>query len=164
MTIEPAADIVVVLTEVALTGPDVDRMLGLHADEQMVYHVIVPCDTERHVVVDLLDHLMLLDLEAMARDLRRRDRSVERAQADEALRESLAAIAGKGRDATGIVTEEEPLAILRAEVEALSPREVVVVTEPHAVEDTFHTDWASRARDLVGIPILHMYAGDWRLG
>lgn len=164
MTPEPVADIVIVLTEVALGAGDVERMLGLHTDEQMAYHVIVPCDTDRHVVVDVLDHLMLLDLPAMADDLRRRDPRQVRAQADEALRESLSAIARAGRDATGIVSEEAPLDILRSEVEAMQPREVVVVTEPHAVEDTFHTDWASRAREAIGIPVLHMYAGDWRLG
>lgn len=164
MTLEPVADIVIVLTEVALSARDVERMLGLHSDERMAYHVIVPCDTDRHVVVDLLDHLMLLDLGALAGDLRRRDRVQVRAHADEALRESLAAIARGGRDATGIVSEEPPLEILRAEVEAMAPREVVVVTEPHAVADTLHTDWASRAGEAVGIPVLHMYAGDWRLG
>jgi hypothetical protein len=37
--------------------------------------------------------------------------------------------------------------------------EVVVVTRPHAVEDTFHTDWASRARERLGVPVLHVYAG-----
>ena len=31
------------------------------------------------------------------------------------------------------------------EVARLDASEVVVVTEPHAVEDTFHTDWASKA-------------------
>jgi hypothetical protein len=53
---------------------------------------------------------------------------------------------------------------LLEEVGRLGAQEVVVVTEPHAVEDTFHTDWASRAREALGVPVLHMYAGDWRLG
>ena len=50
------------------------------------------------------------------------------------------------------------------EVRRLNAREVVVVTEPHAVEDTFHKDWASKAREVLGLPVLHIYAGDWRLG
>jgi hypothetical protein len=54
--------------------------------------------------------------------------------------------------------------MLESEVTRLHASEVIVVTEPHAVEDTFHTDWASRARETLGVPVLHMYAGDWRLG
>jgi hypothetical protein len=53
---------------------------------------------------------------------------------------------------------------LQAEVERLHASEVVIVTEPLAIQDTFHTDWASRAREELGLPVLHMYAGDWRLG
>ena len=42
--------------------------------------------------------------------------------------------------------------------------EAVVVTRPHAVEDTFHRDWASKARELLGVPVLHVYAGSSFLG
>ena len=42
--------------------------------------------------------------------------------------------------------------------------EVVVVTTPHALEDTFHTDWASRARDELHVPVMHLYAGTSQLG
>ena len=67
-------------------------------------------------------------------------------------------------DATGEITSDDPMPALVEEVARLGAREVVVVTEPHAVEDTFHRDWASRARESLGLPVLHMYAGDWRLG
>ena len=66
--------------------------------------------------------------------------------------------------ATGEITADDPMPTLLEEVARLGAREVVVVTEPHAVEDTFHTDWASKARETLGVPVLHMYAGDWRLG
>ena len=58
----------------------------------------------------------------------------------------------------------DPMPALVEEVRRLNAREVVVVTEPHAVEDTFHRDWASKAREVLGLPVLHLYAGDWRLG
>ena len=66
--------------------------------------------------------------------------------------------------ATGEITGDDPLPTLIEEVGRLDASEVVVVTEPQAVEDTFHTDWASKAREMIGVPVLHMYAGDWRLG
>jgi hypothetical protein len=40
----------------------------------------------------------------------------------------------------------------------------MVVTSPHAVEDTFHRDWASKARESLGVPVLHVYAGSSFLG
>ena len=58
---------------------------------------------------------------------------------------------------------DDPLPALRAAVRA-PVREVVVVTLPHALEDTFHTDWASRAREELRVPVLHLYAGTSRLG
>jgi hypothetical protein len=66
--------------------------------------------------------------------------------------------------ATGEITPDDPLPTLVEEVARLGATEVVVVTEPQALEDTFHTDWASKARESLGLPVLHMYAGDWRLG
>ncbi|MGB8384326.1 MAG: hypothetical protein WCG47_24325 [Dermatophilaceae bacterium] len=164
MSSQPANPTIVVVTEVALAEGDVKRMVGLHADERYDYHVLVPADTERNVLVNVLDHLSLLDLKAAAADLRSPDPRRAAATADEALRESVAAIQAAGRAASGVVTEDDPLPALRAEVEATKAAEVVIVTEPHAVEDTFHTDWASRAREELGLPVLHMYAGDWRLG
>ncbi|MGV1009727.1 MAG: hypothetical protein ACOYBY_14110 [Dermatophilaceae bacterium] len=155
---------IVVVTEVALTDSDVRRMVGLHSAERYDYHVLVPADTERHVMVNLLDHLMLLDFNAAAADLHAPDPKRARTTADEALHATVAAIQAADRTASGVVTEDDPLPALRAEVKATGAAEVVIVTEPHAVEDTFHTDWASRAREEIGLPVLHMYAGDWRLG
>ncbi len=161
---QPSLQTIVVLTEVALTEGDVHRMVGLHADEHFDYHVLVPADTERNVLVNVLDHLTLLDFKAAAADFRSPDARHATTTADEALQKSIAAITAVGRSASGVVTEDDPLPALRAEVAATRAAEVVIVTEPHAVEDTFHTDWASRAREELGLPVLHMYAGDWRLG
>ena len=163
-TAESPTRTIVVVTEVALTEGDVARMVGLHADEHFDYHVLVPADTERNVLVNLLDHLSLLDFRAAAADLRSPDPRRATTTADEAVRKSIAAIRAAGRTASGVVTEDDPLPALRAEVAATGAAEVVIVTEPHAVEDTLHTDWASRAREELGLPVLHMYAGDWRLG
>ncbi len=62
------------------------------------------------------------------------------------------------------MTQDDPIPALRRAVREHGAREVVVVTAPHAVEDTLHRDWASRARDEVGVPVLHVYAGTTFLG
>ena len=155
-------DTIIILTEEPLEKVDAERIVGLHEDEEIAYRVLVPADTERNVLVSILDHLSLFEMKAALESLKPIDRTEARADADEALARSVAVLADLGKDATGVVTADDPLADLQAEVGRLSAREVVVVTEPHALEDTFHADWASRARDELGLPVLHLYAGGWR--
>ena len=160
-------DTIVVLTEEALGADDAARVASLHAGEDLAHRVLVPADTERNVLAELLDHLSLGELRA-ALDAVRGAPDPERARADArtALERSLAALREAGLAAEGATTEDDPLPALRAAVTdpAQPAREVIVVTRVHAVEDTFHRDWASRARDELGVPVLHLYAGTPRLG
>ena len=158
------APAVVVLTEEALRPVDVERIVALHAGEGATYRVLVPADTSRNMLVSFLDHLSLFRMREALEALTPVDREEARADADTALAATLAEFDKHGVAATGEITGDDPMPMLEDEVRRLSAREVVVVTEPHAVEDTFHTDWASRARETLGLPVLHMYAGDWRLG
>ena len=56
-----------------------------------------------------------------------------------------------------MVDGKDPLTAVAASVHA-GAEEVLVVTSPHAVEDTLHRDWASEARERLGVPVLHVYA------
>lgn len=161
-----APDTVVLLTEEALDAGDAARISALHEGERLTYRVLVPADTERNLLADVVDHLSLLRLREALDALRRKepDAEQERVEAGQALAASVEALRGLGVEATGEVTEDDPLPALRAAVERFGAREVVVVTRPHAVEDTFHRDWASRARDELGVPVLHVYAGTTFLG
>lgn len=160
------ADLIVILTEQALDAGDAARITALHEDEALRYHVLVPADTERNLLVDVVDHLSLLELRKALHAVRGREPSGDqaRATAAQALSASLAALRGNGAQAEGEVTTDDPLPAVRTSVAELGAREVVVVTRPHAVEDTFHRDWASRARDELGVPVLHVYAGTTFLG
>jgi hypothetical protein len=156
---------VVVLTEDALTTADVAHITALHPDTDVVYRVLVPADTEHNVVASVLDHLGMLELRAAWDDLTGREPLPEQATATarEQLAESVEHLQATGAAATGEVTQDDPLPALEAAV-ASGANEVVVVTYPHAVEDTFHTDWASKARDVLKVPVLHLYAGTSELG
>jgi len=155
---------IVLLTEEALTTADAERLTRLHADEEVRYRVLVPADVERNLLADVLDHLSLFQLRE-ALEAVRGDEEPSRAEAATALEQSLAALAGVGVPAEGLVIEGDPVTELQKAVVAdASTQEVIVVTRPHAVEDTFHTDWASRARELLGVPVLHVYAGSSFLG
>lgn len=159
-----AAPTVIVLTEEALKPVDVERIVSLHEQEEATYRVLVPADTDRNVLSSFLDHLSLFEMREALDSLRPVDRQEAHADAEQALATTLAEFASHDVAATGEITADDPMPTLLEEVGRLGAREVVVVTEPHAVEDTFHTDWASKAREKLGLPVLHMYAGDWRLG
>jgi hypothetical protein len=139
------ADLIVLLTEQALGAGDAARIIALHADEQLAYHVLVPADTERNLLVDVVDHLSMLELrQALDAVLGREPSDAQsRTGAADALAATVAALQAAGRPAEGAVTEDDPLPTVRAAVESLGAREVVVVTRPHALEDTFHRDWAT---------------------
>ena len=157
---------IVILTEQALGAGDAGRILALHEGEEPTFHVLVPADTERNLLSDVVGHLSLLELKAALDSLRRHEPTDDaaRADADEALRSSMEALRHKGCTVEGAVTSDDPLPAVREAVDRLGAREVVVVTRPHAVEDTFHRDWASRAREELGVPVLHVYAGTTFLG
>lgn len=160
------SEIIVVLTEDTLTGADVEHITALHASEDVRYHVLVPADTERNLLVSIVDHLSLGELrEALDAALGRETEPVRaKATAAEQLEASIAAFAVAGAAVDGVVVSDDPLPALRAAVADREVREVVVVTAPHALEDTFHTDWASRAREELQVPVLHLYSGTSQLG
>ena len=155
---------VLVLTEEALQDVDAQKILGLHAEVEANYRVLVPADTDHNVLAAVLDGLSLFDMRATLDALKPVDRSEAQADAATALSESIAKLSAGGADVTGEVTSDDPVPALIDEANRLAATAIIVVTQPHAVEDTFHTDWASEARKAIGLPVLHMYAGDWRLG
>lgn len=163
---------VVVLTEEAFGDADARNVAGLHAAEraegQDVRHlVLVPADTHRSLLADVVDRLSLGELREAFAELRegQPDPVEARADAETALAATLSALRSEGLTASGRTTEDDPLpAVRQALAEEPDARELVVVTRPHALEDTFHADWASKARDTLGVPVLHVYAGTTRLG
>lgn len=158
-------DTILVLTEDTLNPADVQHILSLHEGETLAYRVLVPADTERNLVSAIVDHLSVGELKQAWDEVLGREPSEKQAKATaaEQLERSVAELRGAGRDADGAVTEDDPLPALRKAV-AAGAREIVVVTYPHAVEDTFHTDWASRAREELHVPVLHLYSGTSELG
>lgn len=160
------AETIIVLTEEALGADDAARIAALHSGEVLAYRLLVPADTEQNLLSEVVDHLSLFELRGALDALRRKepDDAEARADAQEALGASLAALLDLGVEAEGEVISDNPIPALAAAVEEHGAREVVVVTRPHAVEDTFHRDWASRAREVLGVPVLHVYAGSSFLG
>ncbi|MHA3947798.1 hypothetical protein [Cellulomonas bogoriensis] len=157
---------ILVLTEDALTARDVENIVSLHRERDVRYHVLVPADPGQNVLASIVDHLSLGELrEALDAALGREPAPDEaRREAATSLQESLDALLAAGVEAHGQVVTDAPVPALRTAVRDLDVAEVAVVTFPHAVEDTFHTDWASRARDELQVPVLHLYLGTNQVG
>lgn len=158
---------IIILTEDALLDVDVAHILGLHGPEDVRYHVLVPADTERNLFVALLDELYIGGPRHAWEAVREGEPDTKEATstAQEQLATTLAELHAGDAQADGEITEDDPLPALRAAVAATSDVEsVIVVTRPHAVEDTFRQDWASRAREELHVPVLHIYSGTSMLG
>jgi hypothetical protein len=152
---------ILLLTEDALVPHDARRVADLHGDEKVDVHVLVPADAEHNRLIEALDEVALGRLRAADSD----DDSPEDAEQDamHAVNESLALLKDAGVEAHGSVTGSDPVP---AAVEAAThddADEVIVVTPPHIVEDGLHRDWASRLRDELDLPVLHVVSGTDRV-
>ncbi|MBT2532504.1 hypothetical protein J7E83_10250 [Arthrobacter sp. ISL-48] len=160
------SDPIVILTEEPLGADDrlnIERLVD-GADTRLV--LLVPANTERHLVVDFLENLSMLDVAKAFHELTAHapDPAAERAEAAETLAVSLDALEGLGGGVTGEVVEGGAVSGLVSKVKELGAAQAVVITRPHAVADTFHTDWANKAQDRLGLPVLHLYAGSGFIG
>jgi hypothetical protein len=68
-----------------------------------------------------------------------------------------------GVTAKGSITGSDPVPAAIEAVRLDDPDEVIVVTPPHPVEDGLHRDWASRLRDELELPVLHIISGTDRV-
>lgn len=156
---------IILLTEEALRPHDVENISTLHGDEPLTITVLVPADTERNVVASIIDHLSLFELKEAWQSIVDKETDAQaRQEASEALEQTVDALTKIGAEVTGTVVDDDPLPALAQAVTNENADEVIIVTLPHAVEDTFHQDWASRARETLGVPVLHFYTGMNLLG
>ncbi|MCW1250386.1 hypothetical protein ODZ83_09375 [Acaricomes phytoseiuli] len=167
MSDSASAPALIVLTEASLGDPDVrnlESVLETGAVRPAVF-LLVPIERRRNLLVEFIDQLSLLDLPAALRELGPQpDAEQARAEAQQILDESLSALAEAGIRAEGRLVAGEAVAGLTAEVKERSASQAVVITEPHAIEDTLRTDWASQAQQQLGLPVLHLYAGSGFIG
>jgi hypothetical protein len=152
---------IVLLAEKALSPADVSQVTGLHDSVgPQSFVVLVPADSEHRRFVDVLNDIALGRLREAARDVEEDEPTVTEATAaaDAAVRATVDAIRSAGLEATGQVVPDDPITALRAVVEKYDANEVIVLTEPHLLEESLHRDWASRARHTVGVPVLKLIA------
>lgn len=158
----------VILADQALTTSDVEHIMSLESGTAPRYHVMIPADSERNMFVALLNSLYVGGIGQAWDVLTESETDVAQATATarEQLEETIALFTAAGAAIDGQITEDDPLPALRKAVldERHDVLSVVVVTYPLAVEDTFRQDWASKAREELNVPVLHIYRGTNKLG
>jgi translation elongation factor EF-Tu-like GTPase len=153
---------ILLLAEETLNDHDVARIASLHDDDNVTVHVLVPADAEHNRLIEALDEVSLGNLRDALDD---ETPSPERAEQDamHAVNESVALLTAAGLDAKGSITGSNPVPAAIEAVGQYDADEIIVVTPPHPVEDALHRDWASRLRDELKLPVLHVISGTDRV-
>ncbi|WP_030901002.1 hypothetical protein [Streptomyces sp. NRRL F-5126] len=147
------------MIEKALTPEDVEFVTTLHGDQKVSFVVLMqPRGDQADVLLRAIDDVAYGELKEASQETEEPEGEEARHPARVALAHSLTALRGAGTEATGQVVEKHPLDRLKSAVEESGADEVIVLTEPHYVEEFFHRDWASRARHQVGVPVLKLFA------
>ncbi|MEU8482642.1 MULTISPECIES: indole-3-glycerol phosphate synthase [unclassified Streptomyces] len=149
----------VLMIEKALTSADVEFVTTLHGDEEVAFHVLLqPRGDQADRLLRAIDDVAMgeLDDAAKERDVPEGKDAAE--TGGQALQVSLTALHQAGCQAEGRLVEDHPLDALKALVDEIGADEVIVLTDPHYVEEFFHRDWASRARHKVGVPVLKLFS------
>ncbi|MFP1624863.1 indole-3-glycerol phosphate synthase [Streptomyces sp. 5K101] len=149
----------VLMIEKPLTSEDVEFVTTLHGDEAVSFILLMqPRGDQADVLLRAIDDVALGELKEAVREGEEPAGEAAKAPAQRGLEHSLTALRAAGCEAVGQVVEDHPLDKLKAVVDEAGADEVIVLTEPHYVEEFFHRDWASRARHKVGVPVLKLFA------
>ncbi|MDP9397383.1 MAG: hypothetical protein M3P96_05965 [Actinomycetota bacterium] len=76
---------------------------------------------------------------------------------------SITALRAEGIEADGSLGPDDPVQSVVELVGRQRVDEVLVVTEPHLLEESLRRDWASRLRGALELPVLHVVAGTDRV-
>jgi hypothetical protein len=156
---------IVLLVEKALGPRDVTQVTTLHEGvDGQAFVVLVPADSRRHRLVEAIDDIALGRLREALRDLepgQRGEAALEAvAAAQRAVDTTVTALGEAGVRATGEVTADDPLPAVVEAVRRHQADEVIVVTEPHLLEESVRADWTSRARGQLSVPVLRLLSHD----
>ena len=154
---------ILLLTEEALGDHDVARVAQLHGDEAVRVHVLVPADSRHNPLVEALDEVALGHLREAIDDSDDPSPQQAEQEARQALNASIVALRDAGLEAEGATTDDDPVPAALEAVSQQQVDEVIVVTPPHLVEEALRRDWASRLREKVELPVLHVVAGTDRV-
>lgn len=154
---------VLVVTEKTLAQTEITN-IGIVAGpdehgQRPEIRVLVPTELPRHLWLEFLDGLALLDFAQAAEAFSaEKGPQTQAAEAQQILEGSLAALREAGFEASGRVSTGDPVAAMAEEVRE-GAQQALIITDPHPVEDTLNITWTNTAEKSLGVPVLHLYWG-----
>lgn len=153
---------ILLVSETTLTEHDARRVAELHGTEEVSVHLLVPADAEHNRLIEALDEIALGRLgDAFEEDASSPQQAEQEAM--HAVNASIDLLTAVGLPAHGSVTGSDPVPAAVEAARSDSSDEVIVVTPPHLIESGLHRDWASRLRDELRLPVLHVVSGTDRV-
>ena len=153
---------ILLVTERALGEQEIAnlRVLTPGEEQDTEVRVLVPAELKRNLWVQFLDQLALLDFHEAFETVSQSEpgAATVEAEAQVQLEESLALLQESGFTASGRVSTAEPVSVMKEEVED-GAEQILIVTDPHPVEDAFNIHWSNKAAETLGVPVLHVYWG-----
>jgi len=158
----PSPYTILLLTETTLREHDAQRIAELHGTEDVTIHLLIPADAEHNRLIEALDEIALGRLRDALDDDDQTPQEAEQ-EAMHAVNASVDLLTAAGLQSHGSVTGSDPVPAAVEAARGDQADEIIVVTLPHLVEDGLHRDWASRLRDELELPVLHVVSGTDRL-
>jgi hypothetical protein len=153
---------ILLLSETTLKEHDVRRIAELHGTDDVSVHLLVPADAEHNRLIEAMDEIALGRLRDALDDDEPTPQEAEQ-EAMHAVNASVDLLTAAGLHAHGSVTGSDPVPAAVEAARGDDSDEVIVVTPPHMVESGLHRDWASRLRDELALPVLHVVSGTDRV-
>ena len=153
---------ILLLSEKTLNAHDVRRIAELHGTEEVSVHLLVAADADHNRLIEALDDVALGQLRDALDDDQPTPQEAEQV-AMHAVNASIALLAAAGLPAKGSITGSNPVPAAIEAARADDVDELIVVTPPHLVQSALHRDWASRLRDELALPVLHVVSGTDRV-
>lgn len=152
---------IIIVTECSLTETDIKNLLSLYKKSSHTFSIIQKPKESKNMLLEILDHLMLLDLKEMLHDITKKNKhtNVKEEDVAKSLDDTIKILEKYHLNFTAKTTNLNPLVAIEEEMKLATTEAVVIITQPHAVEDSLHKDWASKAQKKLGIPVLHTYSG-----
>lgn len=149
---------VAVLVERTLEPLDADQLVALHEglDDQVTYHLLRPVESTAGLLAGSLGAIGADTVPPVEVDTVREVEAELVEQARRSIDSSVALLQERGAQATGHLTEDDPVGALADLVGSSRSSEAIILTESHVVQEFLHVDWASRAKRRLDVPTLHL--------
>ena len=150
---------VALLIERQLNALDADQVIALHEglEDTVRYHLLLPVESSSAVLASSMSALGNGQIVPITEPevLDEVQEQMELAGADE-LEASATLLTDRGQQVSTTLTNDDPIDALLKLVRSTSSSEVIILTEPHVVQEFLQIDWTSRAQRKLDVPSVHL--------